>query len=424
MLPSKLKYDNQITASMGKNYNTVLQPQNTSNFGLGETCIITIPCNANTVLSGQDCLLNVQLDMASSSADNLVKLDRAGVAGIIGRLRLFSGSQLLCDIDNYGNLINMLTAYQVGSDDTAGFGAVLQGLGDSHGADFGNIATAGGTPVLKNYSFPLMSIMNLTNNYIPCWALAGSGGLRLELQFVSDVAQFAKVTAKANIAPTTGSTMFKKVSLTANYIELSDSAMGIIQSSLGGKPVEWVCQSYSNYVYNTSLVANASTSVSVPIPAKFNSAKALYATFRENSAGANLKFPNASNKYGLDEYSFRIGSKVMPSTKPTTASEFLGEVVRALGSVGNRINPHSIKAAEYDVNDDSETVSNAFAVGMELESYSSMDGVYQGTNTSLSDTFFEAKFSVGATGKNIRIDTYASYDQLVVIDNGAVSVQF
>jgi hypothetical protein len=61
---------------------------------------------------------------------------------------------------------------------------------------------------------------------------------------------------------------------------------------------------------------------------------------------------------------------------------------------------------------------------MELESYSSMDGVYQGTNTSLSDTFFEAKFSVGATGKNIRIDTYASYDQLVVIDNGAVSVQF
>ena len=54
MLPSKLLYQNKIESSYARNFISKIQPQNTSNFGLGQTTIINIPCMANQVLSGVD----------------------------------------------------------------------------------------------------------------------------------------------------------------------------------------------------------------------------------------------------------------------------------------------------------------------------------------------------------------------------------
>jgi hypothetical protein len=73
-------------------------------------------------------------------------------------------------------------------------------------------------------------------------------------------------------------------------------------------------------------------------------------------------------------------------------------------------------------------VSSSFSVGIETESYSSapMGSVYQGLNTSTDDIFYQPTYN--AQGENnsydVRIDCWASYDQLITIESGQASVQF
>ena len=271
-----------------------------------------------------------------------------------------------------------------------------------------------------------MTILNLSNNYVPCWALT-SNSLRLEIQWASAVAQFIRFPTNRNI---TGSAdgMFCDVSLTANFMELSDSAMAIIENSLQGKPVEWVVSNWANYIYNITL-PNSTTTVSMAVPAKFNSLKSMLFTFRPAvSAAGNgatvgtAVFGSESLKYNLQEYDARIGSRVIPSDKPNTVSQFYSEFLRAISSVGNLDHETNITREMYIADTSTATISSKFAVGFDLESYSAVDlsKTYQGLNTSTDDIF--ANFRFGATGGTpaIRIDGYACYDQLIVCQNGAV----
>jgi hypothetical protein len=433
-LPKQLLYDNKINASYARNYNSVLQPQNTSNYGLGQTCIINIPAMNNTAMSGADTVLSMTLNLETTAAASTVHLNRCGGAGVIQRLRLFAGSQLLCDIDNYGQLASLLTTYQQSRDDVRGKSQVLQGTAELRGA---TIADNLGDDVAfsRQLAFPLMSILSMTDNYVPLWALSSIGTLRLELQFVSSVQKFCGATSIPTFQAGLGAnSIFSDVKLVANMVEMSDQAMGIIQSSLGGKPVEWVCQSYSNYVYNATLGAGV-TNISMPIAAKYNSLKALYICMRGSPDGLANRYADDSPTFTLAEYSTRIGAKVIPSEKPTTVPQFLAEAERALGCVSNRHSPHSYTYEQITSAVDNATAaaggpgalvrSSAFMVGVETESYSNTDiggRVYQGLNTSTDDIFFQAQFTAG--NDEVRFDAYACFDQLIVIDNGAVAVQF
>ena len=154
--------------------------------------------------------------------------------------------------------------------------------------------------------------------------------------------------------------MFCDVNLTANFIELSDSAMSIIQNSLQGKPVEWNCGSYANYIFNTTL-PNSVTTISMADPAKFNSLKSLLFTFRPAvSAAGNWSIGTAvygseSLKYNLLEYDARIGSRVIPSDKPNTVSQFYSEFLRAISSVGNLDHETNITLGMYTADASSAT---------------------------------------------------------------------
>jgi hypothetical protein len=426
-LPKQLLYDNKINASYARNYNSVLQPQNTSNYGLGQTCIINIPAMNNTAMSGADTILSMTLNLETTAANSFVHLNRCGGAGVIQRLRLFAGSQLLCDIDNYGQLASLLTTYQQSRDDVRGKSKVLQGTEELRGATIAN-DLGDNVAFSRQLAFPLMSILSMTDNYVPLWALSSIGTLRLELQFVSSVQKFCGATSIPTFQAGLGqNSIFSDLKLLANMVELSDNAMSVIQNSLAGKPVEWVCQSYSNYVYNATLGAGI-TNISMPIAAKYNSLKALYVCMRGTPDGLVNRYADDSPTFTLAEYSTRIGAKVIPSEKPTTIPQFLAEAERALGCVSNRHSPHSYTYEQITTAADNAgglARSSAFMVGIETESYSNTDiggRVYQGLNTSTDDIFFQAQFTAG--NDEVRFDAYACYDQLIVIDNGAVAVQF
>jgi hypothetical protein len=440
-LPSKLLYNNKINASYARNYNSVIQAQNTQNYGLGQTAIFNIPCMRNQVLSGADTMLSLRLRMANGgTANNDIYLNKGGIASAIQRLRIFSGSQLLCDIDNYGNLINLLTPWQNSMDHVSGKLALLQGCSIGRGLQLLNTDTnAIGAEIDLNFCFPLLSILSLTDNYVPLWAMASNGPLRVELQFVDSLNKFVGAqTAVATSAVAGANGLFSDCKLVANFVELSDSAMAIIENSLEGKPVQWVCQSYANYVFTTTLTT-ATTQVSVPIPAKYNSLKALYLTMRSTDSGAVTRYSDDFCKYFLSQYTTRIGSRVIPAEPPTTVSQFASEMERALGSASSRISPASyysfqitrdepttITAATVAGSNNIAAFSGAFALGIETESYSSapMGSVYQGLNTSTDDIFWQGTFGAQPANTVVRFDAYASFDQLISIDNGQVSVQY
>ena len=426
-LPAKLLYNNKINSSYARNFNSVIQAQNTSSYTLGQTAIFNIPCMRNQVLSGADTMLSMKFKIRNGgTADNSTFLNKGGIASCIQRLRIFSGSQLLCDIDNYGNLISLLTPWQSSSEHVVGKLQVLQGCGSLRGVQVLPDVLAVNTDGPEfDFCFPLMSILSLTDNYVPLWAMAGSGSLRLEIQFVSALNQMC--CGETAIALPGAGSIFSDVKLIANFVELSDQAMSIIESSLEGRPVQWVCQSYSNYVFNTQL-ANATTQISMPIPAKFNSLKALYITMRRTPDGANNIYSDDCGKFFLSQYTTRIGSRVIPAEPPTTVPQFVSEMERALGSASSRISPSSYTNAQVRLDAAGNlALSGCFAVGVETESYSSapLGSVYQGLNTSTDDIFFQATFAAnGAGNRDTRFDAYASYDQLITIDNGVVTVQY
>jgi hypothetical protein len=70
--------------------------------------------------------------------------------------------------------------------------------------------------------------------------------------------------------------------------------------------------------------------------------------------------------------------------------------------------------------------TGAFYVGVDMESYSntSNDTIYSGTNTSTDDIFGVFRFGALAGANNVRIDSYALYDQLVLIQNGVCTVNY
>ena len=421
-LPRNLMYDNAISASFAKNFVTVLNCNNTNNHSTGSTAIISVPCMNNQVLSWNDSVLKMKLKLTAVGAASC-HLDRSGIAGCIQRIRIFAaGSTLIYDLDNYGNLVTQLTSFQESHDTLQGKLAVLQGTeSDLRGK---TIDVGAGASVDVNFAFPLMTCLGMSDRYFPCYALAGSGPLRIEIQFVSSALKFlnsdqADVTAQ-----------FNEVQLCANYVELSDSGMNLVKEASGPR-TDFVCQAYTNYVFNAKINA-AGSQLSMPIPAKFSSLKALYVTQRAqaDAAGAAEHFPYDSTNFSLSQYTASIGSKVIPADPASTSSvpSQLAELERALGSVTNSMSQSSYRIAQIQQagrQAGQDARSNCFMVGIETESYSSapMGSTYSGLNTTQDDIYFRPVYPA-QDEVDIRLDAYAAYDQLVSIENGVVSVNF
>ena len=433
-LPKNCLYTNKINSSYSRNYQAVIQPQN-GNANLGETLIFNIPTGGNLVLSGVDCVLKFALSIkngGTAAADGTIKLNKGGAYGVFQRMRVFAGGILISDIDNYGNLMDMLVTCQQSTDTVSGKYKILAGTENSVGASLG--ALLGDADSAQYfYCLPLMSIFSLTNNYVPLFALGGTP-LRVELQVVSSITQVARsLTA---ILPPTARELLTNIELVCNMMELSDTGMNIIKNAIGSGPLQWVTQDYRNYSQNI-IVTNSDTTVSIPIPAKFNSLNSLFFSFRGNPGGLLTRMANESNKFHLQEYFFRIGSRTLPIKPPNSVPEFLSELMRAFGSVSDVNHETNISFEAYNKNVSAAITSatlpateiyvGSFYVGIDLESYSntSNDTIYSGMNTSSDDIFFVPRFGA-ANGANtsVRVDSYALYDQLILIQNGQVSVNY
>ena len=435
-LPKQCLYTNKINSSYAKNYNAAIAPVNGTSYNLGETIILNVPTGFNTVMSAKDSVLKFNLNLRTAAAipTTAAFLNRCGAFGAIQRLRIFHGSVLLSDIDNYGCLLEMLLNAQLSTDIMANKMEILAGTGSFIGTNLLNdtnfpnrvVLAAAATDYSFPYAIPLMSILTLSNNYVPLFAMSGSP-LRIEIQLISAINQLIVCNDNyPTVQQATGRSFCDQVEYVVNMMELSDSGMSMVKSAIGNSPVNWVVQDYRNYAFNSTL-RTSETTLSVPIPAKFNSLNSLFLTFRvqTNSSGAATFSATESCKFSLTDYFFRIGSRTVPSKPPATLPEFFSEFLRSVGSISDINHECNIRLSQYAQNIPSAADLNgtsSFYVGIDLESYSStpLDTVYSGLNTSSDDIFANLKFAGQTADTNVRIDTYALYDVLITIENGQV----
>jgi hypothetical protein len=484
MIPKNLLYQNKINSAYARSFTTHIQPQNgQGDYTNGQTIMINIPTSQNQVLASSESVLKFDLTVQNGTTASYIRLDKCGAHGVIQRLRLYHGSQLLEDLDNYGNIVSQLTALQKSSG-CNGKDSILQGFCNDKYADIwkalvdpataesptdgemvlvgtsdktnqvlpiiagerlyddGVGATeftqieasdgggAGGFTKKRTYTINLLSIVgSLSEKYVPLFAMT-SAPLRLELQLASNPDKFCCAHQVMR-----GFTV-NNCEFIAQMMELGDSAMSVIAGSVGNAPLQWVVPQYRNFVHVMNIGTGAQQ-VSLPVPAKFNSLKSLYMTLRGKADGATTYFPHGSCRYSLSEYTLRLGSKVIPSKAPQNAPEFFCELLKSIGSLSDINHECMIDLDNYDVTGPSANVENtshihstsscpSFMVGVDLETYSNADkgAIFAGYNTSNEDVFFQLAFSGLGGATDVRGDTYALYDAVMVCEAGICSVRY
>ncbi len=120
MLPRNLKFGNRVESASATAYTSNIAPQNgTGPYTDGQTIIINIPTRNNLCLIGSESTLKFTSTVKPVADASYIRLDRCG-ANIFQRMRLYSGSNLLEDIDNYGLLMSNLISLQKSNASTRG----------------------------------------------------------------------------------------------------------------------------------------------------------------------------------------------------------------------------------------------------------------------------------------------------------------
>lgn len=470
-LPKNLLYQNKVDAMGARPYTSNIQPQGAQTYATNDVMIFNIPCNRNTVLSPHDTYLKFSMTATNGgTAQDFVRLSKAGAHGFIQRLRLFHGSTLLEDVDNYGNLVAQLCTHQRSADNIAYKGSVVEGFEEScavlvAGSGAGASATpiysvnglrgmrvsnavygaagglaGGATTTVRTFCIPLVSILGtLGDKYLPLFAMTAAP-LRLELQLVnSALIPFVAITAIASFA-------ISNVEIIGSFIELSDQALGVIQQSQMGQPLTLAVNRYSNLVYNATL-NNASTNVSCPCPFKFSSVQCIINTIRQYSSGAITFDAFGSYNYNINEYWYQFGSESLPTKHPGSSSTGGGDhqtmfnyYCSALGSTYDLNYNPLVSLYTYDTMTvpvastetantyagNLQSIAGAFGIGQELVSFPSanQDQMFSGRNTSTEDIYHNMIFNANATTPAVRFDYYCLHHAVIICDNGAASIRF
>ena len=484
MLPKNLKYGSKVESANCKSFRTNIQPQNgTGNYGLGDTITFNIPTRRNLVMVPSESYLKFTITVTNASGNtNYYRWDSCGAHGLISQLKTSHGSNQLENINIYGQLAKLMFDLQVNTPSSSGKFNILAGTrGDSmvssqtiagdaddvngiaitpgaatgaqlasvlnsvlttsvistnSGDYFGTVAN-NATSTSQTYCLNLISMCGslCQNQYLPLFAM-DSAPLRLDITLVDALTKaFSCVSsagALSNIA-------VSNVEYVANMIELSDEAMMTIVNSLQGEPLQFVVPSWSNY---QSTFASGQTQINVPIPAKYSSVKSLFSCFRDKY-NTVLFMPYSSVTAGLSSYQYRIGSNLAPLKAPASTSEYFAEVLKAIGSMSDNYHSPAIDKISYNLGASTtevtitnnlsyphsiqrgNTTSGSFCVGLDLESFSNADksSIFSGYNTNTDDIFLTLNYGT-ATPDQLRIDSYALFDQVLVCANSTAFVRF
>lgn len=130
MLPTNALYTRKRESAAGRRFRTAQLPQQGGSGYVGSNTItINIPTAANQLLIPSESTFNFTLSGTNSSGNTMsyLRWDSGGAHSIIQRIRVYHGSSLLEDIDNYNQLAKMLFDFSVPQDAASGRHSVAGG---------------------------------------------------------------------------------------------------------------------------------------------------------------------------------------------------------------------------------------------------------------------------------------------------------
>lgn len=476
MLPKNLLYQTKAESAQARSYKSNLAPQN----GLGpykanETIIFNIPTASNLVTAMSENYLKFDLKFTNGgTALDYARMENCGAHAFIQRVRIFHGSVLLEDINNYNQLASMCFDLQVNTPAAYGKYNILSGsrsdfitttptiAANAAAADIvtgisakhlstvqvnsgislidAQLATNTEAPKTFTFCLNLISLVGtLCPKYFPLFECT-SAPLRVEIQLVS-AAKLAICTDQ----------ILKEFSLSnveyvMNCIELSDSAIATIRNSTEGNPLQFVFSDYSNI--ETSYSASSGSILAVPMSFKYASIRSLFIAMRDRAKTDIAEyFPFSNNTFNLQSYSFRIGSQVVPTKQPENYVEMFAELIKSIASLSDLNHSPSIELRSYSgglytastaANDAAQLPtacgvttadnvnSGSFYIGLDLENYpnSDKDRIFAGYNSKNDDIFFMPKFGALTAATNISFGMYCMFDSLLTFQNGQAYVSF
>lgn len=488
-IPRNLRYQGKIESAASRSSRVNISPQNgTSTYNLGDTIIVNLMSRPGLVLVPSESYLKFNLAVTNGDGSaNSYRLDSCGAHGLIRQIRVFSSSNMIQDIDTYSGLAKVLMDIQAPTSATygklnvtsgtradqvvTGFGsaaiattavdatnqlvngvnvtlagplltptpaqltAVLNSLsvnqincGESHAISLG----AGSTSTQQTYCLNLISLVGslCQNNYLPLFA---SGALRIEITLHDTLSKIFAIGNSGANAVGLGSIAITNCEYVANLIELSDSAMGMVNASLQGQPLQMVIQDWKNFQYSTPV--SSGIQINVPIAAKFASLKSLI-TMTRDRYGLSSYYPQSSAVNGLSQYFYRVGALLLPSKPPSTIQECFCEVMKSIAGMSDLGHMPSIDKQSYQLPasttqslatlSNGATSSGSFYIGLDLEGFpnAQKDNIYAGYNTTTDDIFLTITYGTVANAVTTRFDTFALFDTLLVFENGVAYARY
>jgi hypothetical protein len=468
-----MKYGGKVESASARRYRTNIAPQGgLGPYGQGSTITINIPTRNNTLMIPSESVLKFNFDATAADTVSGACFDSCGAHGVIQRLRIFSGSNLLEDIDQYSGLAKILMDFSAPLDSvqgrfsvTAGTTNEYIGTSNSTNTDVGsNIATQGisvrptnrgrsliprtaattastiasGASIMsllpaseRTFSINLISMVGALcgAKYLPLFN-ATSAPLRLEIVLqpsIVNVLMIRTATAPSNFT-------VSNVEFIAEFVEIPDAVQNAIIAN-SSSPMQFVIPEYRNFQSTATVSETAVTTLSVPVPAKYSSLKSILAQTKVSN-GALDRYPSASQNWNLNQYTWRIGSEVVPSNPVNNVADYYNEALKCFGSLADMNVQPAIDITSYNLpTAGADNVvanyagslnlnSGSFLVGIDTEVYQNSDKsqIFSGTNTNNSDIFYQPTFGAQGTGNPTTcfLNFYACYDNVLVFENGVV----
>jgi hypothetical protein len=250
------------------------------------------------------------------------------------------------------------------------------------------------------------------------------------------------------------------VEFCACYVEIQDDTLDLISSD---EPHYISTTTYRQA--STFLPAATSGEFTTLLPFRAASITALYARFRNyvsatqgvNGSAAYRKSSSINPNFSY--YYFRIGSSLYPN-KPIylvnsslvgTASEGFAELLKSFHALSSTIGNTTLVNNQYNVSatapatagfisgwtpvsknsGSQDTSSNAFAIGLECQSFSNRnDTILSGISTLNSQIYFTAGIQTSQTAGgtvytySYTCDFFAQMDMVLILQNGVLTARF
>jgi hypothetical protein len=425
----------------------VIPCANKQTFSASETAQFFLPSLRNNVLDGQSAFLRFSATITTTG-----RLDNTAHSFIDRIMTYGAGGQLISDIQNYGALANMMTDLQVsksgkqgqspflGTEDdylrltwTANQGAGTYPTGNEvAGADLDNVTITDNnrrgmaltTATTYTFCIPLLHpLFTLSEKYFPSFAL--NDDIRLEITWSS----------YANALVTSTVFSITNPEIVVDYIEFDSSVFPMIQATYTGSDLVVPAQDYRYYA---SLIAAGTTgNISQIIPAKQQSARAMFFGFRpaETQAVGAYSLSSRENPFFTagDWLRLNVGGVQVPQggirTRVTgNFAEWMAHTQTALHAfnsleMNGNINRSYYQASATQTGHQVTLLSykNGFCVGINLDQ---LRGQNQTTNSGLSlanvTTYYEGYITTnpvtsGGVAEAVTVDTFVLHDVLFVI---------